>query len=32
MNFSKYIVALILAKFRYFTKQIIFSNSLAHKL
>ena len=27
MNFAKYIVAHILEKFEYFTKQIIFSNS-----
>ena len=33
MNFVLYIaVAHILAKFIYFAKQIIFANSLAHKL
>ena len=29
MNFAKYIVAHILAKFIYFTKQITFLNSIA---
>ena len=32
MNFAKYTVAHILAKFRYFAKQIIFLNSPARKL
>ena len=32
MNFAKYIVAHILAKFKYFAKQIMFSNSPARKL
>ena len=32
MNFAKYIVDHILAKFKYFAIQIIFSNSLAHRL
>ena len=32
MNFAKYIVAHILAKFKYFAKTIIVLNSLAHKL
>ena len=32
MNFSKYIVAHALSKFKYFAKQIIFSNSPARKL
>ena len=30
VNFAKYIVADILAKFKYFEKKIIFWNSLAH--
>ena len=32
MNFVKYAVAHILAEFKYFAKQIIFSNSPAHRL
>ena len=32
MNFGKYTVAHILAKFKYFAKQIIFSNCPARKL
>ena len=32
MNFAKYIVDHNLTKFKYFTKQIIFSNSPAGKL
>ena len=32
MNFAKCIVAHILAKIKYFVKQIIFSNSVAHEL
>ena len=32
MNFEKYVVAHILAKFKHFAKQIIFSNYPARKL